>query len=499
MKHLMKHNINIVKNINSDFPENCISLIFKGDEPIKQFNMFDNIDNHLISYTVNNKNYIIIKNLKKNLIYSYSCKLGKVLYNKKCGDINIFCLSSHTKSIIAGILYGLYQFDKFKSIKKPALNINFYVNETIYTDIMKYIKIIDIQWEIRDLVNMPFNHLNSLQFTEYINKNINVSGANRDWSRLTPETKITRTFEIFRMATFTNTPSQYTITIMDETKIKENNLNLILAVNKGSIIPARFIIIDNNVKSNDVICIVGKGVMYDTGGLNLKLKELEEMKTDMTGGAIVYGLLKGLQYYDTKKRVIGLIPLVQNEIGPNSTHPGDVVISASGLSVEIKDIDAEGRLIMADAITYAINNYKPTHIIDIATLTGYAVEHFNKVIPIVTNNEQMANDIKLCGDIENEEYVVELLPSINNNMEYIDLLKSDIADILNFNISKLPDHNELKCSSEFIYKFIQPYPHIKWCHMDIANTLYIRKGIEDIYCGGTGKSFRSLLLWLNKN
>jgi leucyl aminopeptidase len=244
---------------------------------------------------------------------------------------------------INSLLQGLYRFDEFKTIDSINIQITFHIidnsRHNIEQSIKQSIEQNKILYEIRDLANTPVNKLNSTKYEEIIRAGISSN-------------------------------SNIEIEVLNKPELTEQSLNLILEVNKGSIEEPKMIILDynpnNDDSTNNTICLVGKGVMYDTGGINLKSGNMTDMKIDMVGSAIVYGVIKALALKKCNKRVIGILPIVQNDIGPNATHPGDIITSYSGKTVEITDTDAEGRLILADGIAYC-KKYNPTLIIDIGS------------------------------------------------------------------------------------------------------------------------------------
>ena len=261
------------------------------------------------------------------------------------------------------------------------------------------------QCEVRDLVNEPVNQLNSITYLKHIQKSL----------------------------------SKYKnikIKVYNQEKLKKMGMNLILAVNKGSVNPPMLVVLEyknSDNKDDKNICLVGKGVMFDTGGINIKYDEFYDMKSDMAGSALVFGVIKTLADLNIKKNVVGILPLVENDVDGKATHPGDIVKSYSGKTVEILNTDAEGRLILADAIYYC-KNYNPKIIIDIATLTGQVAEIFDNIATGI-----MSNDIKTIEQFKNRS-----LDNFNNrclhHYVYNDELLMEIC-------------NYFKC--EFIYSKTQ--------------------------------------------
>ncbi len=381
--------------------------------------------------------------------------IGKQIYNTDKKYLIIFNHDLSIENQISGLMLGLYKFTKYNQTKIIQPKIDIYANTNKYE---KILKINNNQNEIRDLINEPVNKLNSIEYIKYIKKTLSK-------------------YKNIRVKVF------------NETHLKKLGMNLILAVNKASINPPYLVIleyINDKSKNADNICLVGKGVMFDSGGLNLKPKDMYEMKIDMAGSATVYGVIKTLADLNVKKNIIGVLPIVQNSIGSKATHPGDIIKSYSGKTVEILDTDAEGRLILADALYYC-KKYNPYLIIDIATLTGHASYIFGGIVTaIMGNDKKIINEIIKCGDNENEK--IWELPIYE---EYIDMTKSTVADFKNISKSTAG----ASTAGAFLQNFIPN--NTKWIHLDIAGTAYINTENKTKYEGATGEIMRTLVNYLN--
>ena len=256
-------------------------------------------------------------------------------------------------------------------------------------------------------------------------------------------------------------------TVFDKKRIQKEKMGLLLAVNRGSANDPAFIILEYKgaPKSKETTVLVGKGITYDTGGLNLKpTGGMETMKCDMGGAAVVLGTIQAAAQLGLKCNVIGIIPSTENSISGTSYKPGDIYTSYSGKTVEIGNTDAEGRLVLADALAYAVKHYKPTRIIDFATLTG-AIEIAlgNETSGLMTNNDTLADQLLLSGSNTYER--AWRLPLFE---EYRDQLKSDIADIKN--IGGRPAGSIT--AAAFLQEFVGETP---WAHFDIAGTAYLNE------------------------
>lgn len=254
-------------------------------------------------------------------------------------------------------------------------------------------------------------------------------------------------------------------TVLEKKQLEKENMGLLLAVGRGSSVDPALIVIEykGNAKSKDLTALVGKGVTYDTGGLNLKpTGSMETMKCDMGGAAAVLGTLYAVMKLQLPVNIVGVIPTTENSISGHSFKPGDVYTSHSGKTVEIGNTDAEGRLILADAISYTLKHYKPTRMIDLATLTGAIdIALGSEASGLFSNDDKLAKELIKAG-----EHTYERLWRMPLYEEYRDQLKSDIADIKNIGGRSGGSCTAAKFLEEFVGK------EIPWAHLDIASTAY---------------------------
>lgn len=245
-------------------------------------------------------------------------------------------------------------------------------------------------------------------------------------------------------------------------QMEKAGFGLLLAVNRGSPRDPVFLTLEysGNRAGRERTVLVGKGITYDTGGLNLKITgDMEEMKSDMAGAAVVLGSVYAAATLKLKVNVTAVVASTENCIDGRSYKPGDVYVGYSGKSVEIGNTDAEGRLILADALAYATKSLKPTRIIDVATLTGAMVIALGKEITgLFSNSDSLAEAIRMAGDVTHER--VWRLPLVE---EYLRKLNSDFADIKN--IGGRPGSAIL--AALFLGEFVGKVP---WAHLDIAGT-----------------------------
>lgn len=283
--------------------------------------------------------------------------------------------------------------------------------------------------------------------------------------------------------------SSLRVHVLDKEEIEKEKMGLLLAVSRGASIPPVLITLEyrGDPKSKDRTALVGKGITYDTGGLNLKTSGMETMKGDMAGAAAVLGTLRAAASLKLKRNIVGVIPATENAIGPRSFKPGDVYRARSGKTVEIGDTDAEGRLVLADAISYAQDKFSPSRIIDLATLTGGIVIALGEeVTGLFCNDDDLSKQLQAAG-----EKTFERLWPFPLYPEFKELLKSSVADIRNAGGGR-------KASSIkggiFIQSFVKN--NTPWAHLDIAGTGFISEMKPYLPTPGTAVGIRLLIEFL---
>ena len=312
----------------------------------------------------------------------------------------------------------------------------------------------------RDLVNAPLNKLNAIQFADRIAEAGDEAG--------------------------------YTTDILDLPKIEALRMGGLLAVNLGSPEPPTFSILEwkpEGAQNAKPYVLVGKGVVFDTGGLSLKPtpNSMDMMKCDMAGGAAVTGVLFALAKNQVPLHVIGLVPATDNRPGGLAFAPGDVLTMHSGLTVEVKNTDAEGRLLLADALSFA-KKYDPELVIDLATLTGAAVRAIGtEASALMGTADTTTTQAMVAAGHKVHERLVEF-PLWD---EYADHIKSDIADLSNLGKGEAGQIS----AGKFLERFIEGYP---WMHLDIAGPAYITAAESYRGKGGTGMGVRLVYEFLTK-
>ena len=275
------------------------------------------------------------------------------------------------------------------------------------------------------------------------------------------------------------------VEVLSENAIKELKMGSFMSVSAGSKEPAKLIVIEyQGHATQKPYALVGKGVTFDSGGISLKPgSTMDEMKFDMCGAASVIGVFKALSKMALPINVVGVIPATENMPGNNATKPSDVVKSMSGQTIEILNTDAEGRLILCDALTY-VSKFKPQQVIDIATLTGACIVALgNNVSGLMSNNDNLADELFKAGVKVNDK--VWRMPLADFDDDYDKQLESNFADIANIG-ERGAGTITAAC---FLAKFTQDY---QWAHIDIAGTAW-KSGKDK---GATGRPVRLLLEYL---
>lgn len=380
--------------------------------------------------------------------------LGVSLY-KKLKDENISetfikgldnLSEKENNAFIEGFYYGSYQFKAYKK-KDESHRITAYTSQTIYENcgIEKIKNIAESIAYTRTLVNQPPNKLDAQLFADEVIK------AGKHFGFET---------EIYHKA-----------------KITEFGMGGLLAVNQGSDVPPTFNTMtykpENAINSKPIV-LVGKGVMFDTGGYSLKVKGfMSTMKADMGGGATVLGIISAIAKNKLPYHVVGLVPATDNKINGRALLVDDVIKMMDGTQVEVQNTDAEGRLILADALVYA-QKLNPELVVDIATLTGAAAAITGPFgVAAATNHQEDLDELKKAGD-RTYERLVEL-PMWD---ELADLLKSDVADLKNI--------GGPTGGASTAALFLRNFTDYNWIHLDIAGAAFLKQAAGSLPSGATG-------------
>lgn len=344
------------------------------------------------------------------------------------------------EAAISGLLLGTYSLGHFKKQEDhPFLNVDFeldILSEKDHSDsINKAIKIARAQLETLKLVDLPPN-------------------------KVTP--KYLATWALDKGEKY-----GFDVEVLGLEASKIEGLGAFLAVGKGSENEPQFVIMKyspkEDVASMKHVGLVGKGITFDTGGLNIKTAGMVHMKCDMAGGAAVFGAMQLIADLQLPIQVTAIVPCAENSVDSKSFLPSDVIQSYSGNSIEIIDTDAEGRLVLADGLSYLIKNYKPEYIVDIATLTGSSVGTLGyEAGALFTNNESMSKKLQEVGDSIGERLWQLPLWDV-----YKQDIESDIADVKNY--SGKPVAGAIS-AAKFLEYFTQDHP--AWAHLDVAGVAF---------------------------
>ncbi|RPF73993.1 MAG: leucyl aminopeptidase [Rickettsiales bacterium TMED289] len=256
------------------------------------------------------------------------------------------------------------------------------------------------------------------------------------------------------------------VTIFDREEFTEMGMGSFAGVAQGTNEPPKFIIMEYNGGKNDEkpIMLVGKGLTFDTGGVSLKPGlNMDQMKFDMCGSAVVFGIMNAIAELKPKVNVVAIVPSTHNMLGGSAYRPGDILTAYNGKTIEVLNTDAEGRLILADALAYASKHYDPEYMLDFATLTGAVVITLGHIATgLMSNNESLVENIKVSSDNTGEH--VWQLPLWD---EYCDQVKSEVADVKNLGS---PGQAGTIAGAAFLKAFVGK--DIPWAHFDVAGTSY---------------------------
>jgi leucyl aminopeptidase len=368
---------------------------------------------------------------------------------------------SSAAAVIEGTLLGNYRFIKYKSEPPTSLDAIEFVGEKRDLESLRRIEIVcAATCRARDMVN-------------------------ENASTMTPA-------RLAKEATALARGGKLSVTVLDEKAIAAKGLHLLGAVGRGSETPPRFIAIEytGNRASKEKTAVIGKGITFDSGGQNLKpTGHIETMRCDMAGAAAVLGLMQALVAVKAKVNVVGCIAAAHNAIGEHAYFPGDIYPSFEGKTVEILSTDAEGRLVLADAISYCRKHYRPTRIIDLATLTGGILSALGDTVAgLFSNDDELAAALFAAG-----EKCGERLWRFPLYREFRESMKSDIADLRN--LSKLKKgYASSITGAAFIQEFTGEKP---WAHLDIAGTAWNDGSARgEVPAFGTGFGVRLLVTLL---
>tara|TARA_B100000941_G_scaffold290327_1_gene272011 strand:- start:1414 stop:2871 length:1458 start_codon:yes stop_codon:yes gene_type:complete len=466
---------NVVLFVNENFTISSIKRFLSNIEftYISDLLKSSDIKKDLLIFEVTSKKKIVLVSVKNNKKESDFENLGAdfykhINYGKKC-EYNLISDSLETKqkNFLGHFLHGLklksYEFDKYKSKKNTrVVSINVFGNKNVPSPIsrLKFKALEDGTFYARDLVSEPGNILSPDEYAKRL-KSLSKVGLK--------------------------------INIYDEKKLKKLGMNALLGVGQGSVKGSYLVTMEwrGSKKKSKPLAFVGKGVCFDTGGYSLKpARFMEDMTYDMAGSATVAGLMKSLALRKAKVNAVGVVGLVENMVSGNAQRPGDIVKSYSGKTIEILNTDAEGRLVLADALTYTEKKYKPQFIVDLATLTGAIIVCLgSEYAGLFSNNDKLSQQIFKAG--EKVEEKVWRMPLHKN---YDKLMNSKNADMQNINYVGGAGSTT---AAQFLQRFI--LNKTPWVHLDIAGMAFSKYGGALNSGGATGFGVRLLNQLIEEN
>lgn len=379
-----------------------------------------------------------------------------LINNTQIKELSDSEINSH---IAYGMLLKSWSFNKYFTKEKKTISLKkftFLVNEEAYSKKIfnKLSKISDGVFLTRELISEPSNVMFPKNLIDRVKKELSDLNIK--------------------------------INILNKRDMQKLGMNALLGVAQGSSKEPFLMTMQWNggEKTEKPIAFVGKGVCFDSGGLSLKPSQgMSEQKTDMSGAAVVIGLMKSLAGRKAKVNAIGVIGLVENMPSGSAQHPGDIVYSMSGQTIEILNTDAEGRLLLADALWYTQDKFNPQVIIDLATLTGAIIIALgSEYAGAFSNNDELISKLTKVGEKTDEK--IWRLP-LNKNFDK--LMNSEVADMQN--ISKRNEAGSIT-AAQFLQRFIKD--NIPWVHLDIAGVSWSHKNLNLSNKGATGFGVRLL-------
>ncbi len=279
--------------------------------------------------------------------------------------------------------------------------------------------------------------------------------------------------------------------ILDEPAIEALGMNALLAVGRGSSVEPRLVVLQHRGRNADgqPTALVGKGITFDTGGISLKPPaKMDEMKADMSGAAAVLATMRAVAQLDLPTTVVGVVPMAENMPSADAYRPGDIIRALNGKTIEVLNTDAEGRLVLADALAYTVERFQPRAMVDLATLTGACVVALGETVAgLMSDHDHLATDLLAASHRTGD--TIWRLPLFD---VYQDLIDSKVADIKNTG----GRYAGALTAGKFLQNFVGDTP---WAHLDIAGPAYLDKGSGYRTRGGTGFGVRLLVDWLKSS
>ena len=457
-----------IKNIRSFLSKNETSFVEKILKNKK------NTKESIISFNINEKTTLILISLKKDLKGSDVENLGAEFYNfikknlfKDLSIITESLKSKPGKDFIGRFMHGLklksYEFNIYKSKKTKSLFTISLIgkpNALSLKNKLKFKALEEGTFLTRDLVSEPGNILHPDEYAKRLLK-LKKYGLK--------------------------------VTVYDKKKLKKLGLNALLGVGQGSIRGSYLVTLEwkGSRSKSKPLAFVGKGVCFDTGGYSLKpARFMEDMTYDMAGSAAVVGLMKTLALRKAKINAVGVVGLVENMVSGNAQRPGDIVKSYSGKTIEVLNTDAEGRLVLADALTFTEKKFKPELMVDLATLTGAIIVSLgSEYAGLFSNDDKLSKQLLEAG-----KRVGEKLWRMPLHKNFDKLMDSKNADMQNINYVGGAGSTT---AAQFLQRFI--LNKTSWAHLDIAGMAFSKYGGALNSGGATGYGVRLLNQFVEDN
>ena len=469
-----KNSSNNVFFVNENFNTTHLKKFLSNTELsfINELLKTNDLKKNLLVFEINSKKKIILISIKKNLKTFDLENLGAEFFNKvNYGKKNDYLINSDSfivknKDFLGHFLHGFklksYEFKKYKTKKENRIiSLSVYGKNKVSTENqLKFKALEEGTFFARDLVSEPGNILHPDEYAKRL-KLLSKNGLK--------------------------------VTVYDQKKLKKLGMYALLGVGQGSVKGSYLVTLEwNGAKNNSKpLAFVGKGVCFDTGGYSLKpAKFMEDMTYDMAGSAAVVGLMKNLAIRKAKINAVGVVGLVENMVSGNAQRPGDIVKSYSGKTIEVLNTDAEGRLVLADALTFTEKKYNPKFIINLATLTGAIIVSLgSEYAGLFSNDDKLSNQIFNAGQAVEEK--VWRMPLHKN---YDKLINSKNADMQNINYIGGAGSTT---AAQFLQRFI--LNKTPWAHLDIAGMAFSKYGGALNSGGATGFGVRLLNKLVEEN
>ncbi len=471
--------INFAKSVDFSTVKNSVAVLVLTEEQVKKSTLkpvkfakenleFSGKDNQAQLVSNNDKLVVVVgagaeKKLNELSLQKIGSRIAALLNSAKIKNGSVFFESKNAAKDLAAIAFGAtlqsYRFNLYFEKKKKDKELKVESITLMATDVTKAQKefselkiLADNIFFVRDLVSEPSNILNPESYAA-ICKTLKKEGLE--------------------------------VEVLGEAAMTKLGMGSLLCVGQGSARESQLVVLKWNggAAKEQPLAFVGKGVTFDTGGISIKpATNMEDMKTDMAGSAVVVGLLRNLAQRKAKVNAVGVIGLVENMPSGTAVKPGDVVRSMSGQTIEVINTDAEGRLVLADALHYTNTKFKPKIMVNLATLTGAIIVALADVYAgLFSNDDDLANKIQSCGSTTGER--TWRLPL---GEEYDEMINSDIADMKNVGSGRGAGSTT---AAQFLKRFVG---ETKWAHLDIAGVAWRGKGDAMAVKGASGYGLRLL-------